>query len=129
MFVNTLRVVNGRILRMPQWIHSLNFAILGNQVKSPFVTNYLTVVGYTYMVFPFVTLFLWVALLVKDASKNGAKLDLANSTFITAISILLLGLALILWLLSMTKIAWNNHRFKLRHMIMLASAYVLLTAW
>lgn len=129
MFVNTLRTVNGRILRLPQWVHSLDFAILGNKVKSPFVTYYLTVIGYSYIVFPFITLVLWVALLIKDASKNDAKLDLANSTFIGAISVLLLGLALVLWLLTMTKIFWNNHRFKLSHMLMLSLAYVLLTAW
>ena len=121
--------MNGRALRMVQWVHYMDFEILGNVVKNRFIVIYLTVVGYFYMVAPFITLILWVVYMFIDASKNEQKLDHKNPTFLAAISILLLGAAIFLAMTAVTKISWNNYRFKASHGIIFAIAYACFTAW
>lgn len=46
-----------------------------------------------------------------------------------AISILLIGLAIFLVMTAITKISWNNYRFKLSHSIIMLVAYASFTAW
>lgn len=128
-FVKMLGKLNGRFLRMGQWVHSLDFAILGNGVKSGPAVVYLNVVGYSYLLFPFLTLILWVVYLIRDAGKNDAPLDSSNGVFIGAMSVLLLGFALFLIMIATTKISWNNYRFKLSHTLVFFVAYCLLTIW
>ena len=62
--------MNGRFLRMIQWVHYLDFEILGNVIKSGFVVTYLSIVGYIYLLTPFITLILWAVYMYVDASKN-----------------------------------------------------------
>lgn len=59
--------VNGRALRMIQWVHSMDFEILGNSVKSGFMVSYLTVIGYVYLITPFLSLIVWIAIMMVDA--------------------------------------------------------------
>jgi len=54
---------------MAQWIHYQDFEILGNVVKPDRWVNYLSIVGYSYLIFPFVTLLLWCFSLAKDSGK------------------------------------------------------------
>ena len=70
--------MNGRVLRMVQWLHSLDFEIFGNHIKSSPVMTYMTVVGYVYIVSPFFTLLLWAFYMFKDAAKNEQTMDRKN---------------------------------------------------
>ena len=121
--------VNGRFLRMVQWLHDMDFEILGNCIKSPCMITYLSIIGYTYLIFPFVTLILWFCFLINDAGTNDRKYNMENPTFMAAISVLLLSLALFLVLTAVTKIRWNNYRFKLSHTYIFAISYFTFTAW
>lgn len=121
--------VNGRFLRMVQWLHDMDFEILGNVIKSPGMITYLSIIGYTYIIFPFVTLILWFVFLIKDAGSNDREYKMENPVFMAAISVLLLSLALCLVLTAATKIQWNNYRFKLSHTYIFAFAYFTFTAW
>jgi hypothetical protein len=121
--------LNGRALRMVQWLHSLDFEILGNCIKGKGMITYLSIVGYMYLVAPFITLILWAFYIFKDAAKNDQSLDFKNPVFLGAISILLIGLAIFLAITAITKISWNNYRFKLSHMILFLVAYLAFTSW
>jgi hypothetical protein len=121
--------LNGRFLRMVQWLHDMDFEILGNVIKSPCTITYLSIIGYTYIIFPFVTLILWFCFLINDAGTNDKKYNMENPTFMAAISVVLLSLALFLVLFAVTKIQWNNYRFKLSHTYIFSFAYFTFTAW
>ena len=45
------------------------------------------------------------------------------------ISILLIGIALFLAMTAVTKISWNNYRFKISHAILMLFAYLAFTSW
>ena len=107
----------------------MDFEILGNHVKSGFIVTYLSIVGYVYLLCPFITLILWAVFMLKDAAKNEQVLDHSNPVFLAAISILLIGLAVFLAMTAITKISWNNYRFKLSHSILFMFAYAAFTAW
>lgn len=126
---NLMSKLNGRFLRMIQWIHFMDFEILGNTVKSGFVVTYLTIIGYFYLITPFITLILWIVYMMVDAAKNEQKLNHENGVFMAAISILLIGIALFLAMTAITKISWNNYRFKVSHSIIFLVAYTCFTAW
>ena len=128
-YISLMSKVNGRLLRMTQWLHSMDFEIFGNSVKSGSTMTYLSVVGYFYIVAPFITLLLWAFYMFKDAARNDQILDKKNPVFLGAISILLLGLAIFLIMTAVTKISWNNYRFKLSHSILFLIAYMAFTAW
>ena len=100
-FVTLMGRLNGRGLHMVHWIHSQDFEIFGNIVKSARWVNYLSIVGYSYLIFPFVTLILWFVSLTKAAKKDKKKLDHQNPIFMGAFSVLLLGIAMILVLIVM----------------------------
>jgi len=68
-FIVLMGKLNGRFARMAQWIHYQDFEILGNVVKPDRWVNYLSIVGYSYLIFPFVTLLLWCFSLAKDSGK------------------------------------------------------------
>ena len=121
--------MNGRFLRMVQWVHFLDFEILGNYVKGGFVVTYLSIVGYFYLITPFITLILWAVYMYIDASKNSQDTDHKNPVFMGCISILLIGLAMFLAMTAITKISWNNYRFKLSHAILMLFAYAAFTSW
>ena len=91
---------------------------------------YLSIVGYSYIIFPFVTLLLWGIYLFKDADKNPAlDMDYKNPVFLGGISVYLIGIAIVLVITAFTKIAWNNYRFKMIHTIIFTIAYIAFTAW
>lgn len=128
-FVLFLGKLNGRFLRMTQWIHSLDFEILGNIIKPTGTVTYLSIIGYSYLLFPFVTLIFWGAVLIKDASRYEQDLNKRNPVFLGAISVFLLGLAIFFMAVAFMKISWNNYRFKMSHAILCIISYLLLTAW
>ena len=128
-FIVMMTRLNGRFLRMSQWLHALEFQILGNTIKPQALIAYLSIVGYSYLTLPFVTLVFWTSFLVKDATDHGRKLDLKNPVFMGAISVFLLGIAAVLMLLVFTKISWNNYRFKASHFVLLVVGLVCFTAW
>ena len=126
--------LNGRFLRMQQWLHDMDFEIFGNNIKSGLVMTYLTIVGYSYIVFPFLTLLLWGVYMFKDADKlkdikPDSELNYENPVFLGGVSIYLIGIGLCLILTTFKKIAWNNYRFKLSHMVIFCFAYAMFTAW
>ena len=121
--------LNGRFLRMTQWVHYLDFEILGNNIKSKFVVNWLSIVGYVYIVTPFITLILWAIYLYIDASKNDQDIDHKNPVFMGCISVILIGISLFLIITAIAKITWNNYRFKISHAIIMLVAYVTFTSW
>ena len=45
------------------------------------------------------------------------------------ISILLIGIAIFMAMTAVTKISWNNYRFKLSHAILFLIAYMSFTSW
>ena len=132
-FIIMMGRLNGRPMRMVQWAHFLDFEILGNIVKPPRWITYISVIGYSYMIYPFVTLLLWFSVLLKDSSKlsdlPGYGFDYTNPRLMGALSVLLVGVALVSFLIVMMKIQWNNYRFKYSHMLILILAMVLFTAW
>ena len=70
---------------MIQWVHFLDFEILGKtdfetltKTKKP--KNYcvvicLCIVGYSYIIFPVLTLLLWGVFMFNNAAKDGKTLD------------------------------------------------------
>ena len=114
---------------MIQWVHFQDFEILGNVVKSGFVCTWMSIVGYVYICAPFITLILWAVYMYIDASKNNQDVDHKNPVFMGCISILLIGIALFLAMTAVTKISWNNYRFKISHAIIMLFAYLAFTAW
>lgn len=128
-FIILMGKLNGNFTHMVRWVHFQDFEILGNIVKPGRWVGYLSMVGYSYMIMPFVTLFVWFFSLMKDASKHDKTLDYKNPTFMAAISVLLIGISMILFMLVMQKIRWNNYRFKQTHMIMLLLSVATFTAW
>jgi len=52
------------MLRMTQWLHFVDIEIFGNIVKPTRWIVWLSVIGYSYLIFPFVTLILWIVLLI-----------------------------------------------------------------
>ena len=70
--------MNGRFLRMGQWLHNQNYEILGNTVKSRGLISYMSIVGYFYILTPFVTLLLWFIFMIKDAGSNNREYNLKN---------------------------------------------------
>jgi len=52
-----------------------------------------------------------------------------NATLMGGISVFLLGLTAVLYATTLSKISWNNYRFKLSHMLTFLSGYVTFTAW
>ena len=62
-FIVLMGRLNGRILRLYQWVHWLDFEILGNIVKPVRWIVWLYAIGVSYLIFPFVTLALWVVYL------------------------------------------------------------------
>ena len=106
----------------------MDFEILGEEyIKGPALMVYLAIVGYSYIIYPFVTLLLWGIYLFKDAEKQD--MDYKNPVFLGGISVYLIGIAVILVITAFTKMAWNNYRFKKLHAILLTIAYVAFTAW
>ena len=132
-FIILMGKLNGRPLRMVQWAHFQDFEILGNIIKPARWITYISIIGYSYLVFPFVTLFLWFAVLLKDAYKlsdlPGFESDYTNPRIMGAVSVLLVGTAMISFMLVMMKIQWNNYRFKMSHMLILLFSISLFTAW
>ena len=107
----------------------MDFDILGNVIKSSTVVTMLSIVGYSYLLFPFLTLFVWVGYLMRDAEQEYGDLDYDNYIYVGAWSVLLIGISLFLIVIAMTKISWNNYRFKGVHMILILVAYISFTAW
>ena len=71
MIYNTMMTrLNGRFLRMVQWVHYQDFEILGNVVKSGFVVTWMSIIGYVYIITPFISLILWAVYMYVDSSKN-----------------------------------------------------------
>ena len=89
----------------------------------------MSIVGYFYIVTPFVTLFLWFIFMIKDAGSKNRDYNHKNPVFIGAISILLLGIAACLSVTAVSKITWNNYRFKPINLLVFLIAYLLFTAW
>ena len=116
---------------MIQWVHFLDFEVFGNTEKPKkfCVVIYLCIVGYSYIIFPLLTLLLWGIYLFNNAAKNDRALDYKNSEFLGGISVYLIGTALLLCILVMNKISWSNYRFKFTHFVMLAFSYVCFTTW
>jgi len=103
-------------------------AIFG-RVKGGFTVTWLSIVGYFYIVTPFISLILWAFYMFIDASKNKHDIDHKNPVFLGCISIILIGLALFLVMTAVTKISWNNYRFKKGHAIIMFFAYAAFTSW
>jgi len=78
---------------------------------------------------PILTLILWGAYLFNNSAKKDKDLDYKNYEFLGGISVYLIGTGLILCILMMKKISWNNYRFKLNHMVVLGLAYIMFTVW
>lgn len=121
--------MNGRLFRMKAWVHSLDFEVMGNVVKSDCTVTYLTIIGYFYVFMPFITLILWLVYMLKDAGTNEREYNHKNPVFVGAISIFLLGIAVCLAILAVTKITWNNYRFKPRHLLIFLVAYLSFSSW
>ena len=121
--------LNGRFTRMVQWIHSLDFEIFGNTIKSNAFVIYYSIVGYSYLVWPLICLTLWAAVVIKDGTTRGQILNIDNSKLMAGISIFLLGFCFITIINVALKITWNNYRFKALHLIISLSVYFAFTAW
>ena len=64
------------------------------------------------------------------SNSNNDSIDISDYiVFLAAISILLIGLALFLSMTAVTKISWNNYRFKISHSVLFMIAYACFTAW
>ena len=61
--------LNGRFLRLIQWVHWLDFEIFGKGYKSTGWVVYLYMIGLSYLLYPFLTMILWIAYLANDAKK------------------------------------------------------------
>ena len=121
--------MNGRFLSMSQWLHSQAYEVLGNTIKSKGLITYMSIVGYFYIVTPFLTLLLWFIFMIKDAGSNDREYNHKNPVFVGAISILLLGMFACLSVTAVNKITWNNYRFKPVNLLVFLFAYLLFTAW
>ena len=121
--------MNGRFLSMSQWLHSQAYEVLGNTIKSKGLITYMSIVGYFYIVTPFLTLLLWFIFMIKDAGSNDREYNHKNPVFVGAISILLLGMFACLSVTAANKITWNNYRFKPVNLLVFLFAYLLFTAW
>ena len=71
-FFMILNAMNGRISRMDQYIHNLDFEIFDYREKSDggAFYYYLGMIGYTYIIFPFVAVLYWGILLIIDSSTD-----------------------------------------------------------
>ena len=121
--------IKGRFFSMNEWIHYLDFEILGNFVKGGLLVTYMQIVGYVYLIAPFITLILWAAFMYIDASKNSETIDHENPVFMGGVSIILIAIAIFLAMTAVNKISWNKYRFKFSHLFMLIIAYASFTAW
>lgn len=78
---------------------------------------------------PILTLILWGAFLFNNSGKKDRDLDYKNSEFLGGIGVYLIGTGMILCVLTLKKISWNNYRFKLNHMLVLLLSYIMFTVW
>jgi len=104
--------------------------------KSSGLTWYLRVITWSYIILPFVTIIFWGALVMTEGGDNygtnprqSSPEAIAHDNTIGGASIIVLGISLMLFLMAVFKIRWNNWRFKQTHAWMLLSAYLLLTIW
>jgi hypothetical protein len=112
-----------------------NDLIPGN--KSSAMTWYLRIITWSYIILPFVTIIFWGILVYTEADDKASKIVVTKEDAETKIhkyhmaggSIAVLGISLILMLLGIFKIRWNNWRFKGSHAIMLLSSVTLFIIW
>merc|ERR1740117_1555152 len=104
--------------------------------KSSGLTWYMRVITWSYIILPFVTVLFWGTLVMTEGGdnsgtnpRNSSPDAIAHENTIGGASIIILGTALILFLMAVFKIRWNNWRFKTSHAWMLLSSYILLTVW
>jgi len=153
-FFMTLTTINGRMSRIDQYVHNYDFEITEYKEKADrgAFYLYLTTISYYYMFLPFVVVIYWGLLLIYDSwqdSKDAAtaeavvcdtddaicesdKLIMAKHVakqYIGGLSVLLIGLSTLLLILAVSKIRWNNWRFKSNHLTMLIISYILFTLW
>ena len=108
--------INGRVFQMRNYFQYLTFDLFGHEKPDGLVT-YLLIVGYSFLIMPFVTIIVWaVTLFVEGHPKAGA-------------SVFLLGLAALLLVYGILKIKWNNWRFKNSHLWIILVQYLLVTTW
>ena len=128
-FVILISKLNGRFTRMVQWIHSLDFEIFGNTIKSNTFVVYYSIVGYSYFIWPLICLILWAATVIKDGTTRGQILNIENPKLMGGVSIFLLGFSFFMVIVVALKITWNNYRFKSSHLIISMLVYSAFTAW
>ena len=93
------------------------------------MVTFMSIIGYTYILLPAVTLLLWGISVLAQTSNKGGDLDYKNYEFVGGISVFLLGVAVALFVTALSKISWNNYRLKLTHMVFFLVAYALFTSW
>mmetsp|Transcript_19871 Transcript_19871/g.24572 ORF Transcript_19871/g.24572 Transcript_19871/m.24572 type:complete len:212 (+) Transcript_19871:171-806(+) len=132
-FITLMGRLNGHLLRIVQWVHFLDFEIFGNIIKPMRWIVYLSAIGYSYLLLPFVTLILWVFYLFKDAKKLDDNVGLGmghkNPVAMAAFSVFLIGIAAVTFTMTFQKIRWNNYRFKVSHMVMLLTSLLFFVSW
>ena len=115
--------LRGRPGKLSNWLLFRKLEIFKNEAhNTERVTNFMYFAMMAYLVMPIFILVMWSLLIIYDNSQEDVPLT-------AGLCILIVGLGVILFVTSILKVKWNNFRFKVSNMILMLSAFILITIY
>lgn len=115
--------LRGKPGKLSNWLLFRKLEIFKNEAhNTERVTNFMYFAMMAYLVMPIFILVMWSLLIIYDNSQEDVPVT-------AGLCILIVGLGVILFVTSILKVKWNNFRFKVSNMILMLSAFILITIY